>query len=256
MAIDPNVLSSKWDGLNPLLIASFFPVQKVSPESVRYEKVPDSAVVQAPLSDTSLQVDVSWDSQFEGANAETKAPTLMALLQNGGIQQTSDNVLGNGGVNQALTKFLTRFEGRTGVTKLNSTQTFHRMEPFKITTTAHFRAWENGATEVDSPVAQLFAWALPQALSEDGSIVGRFADTAHGQGDSVELLMPSLCPQVVGMTYKARTYLPLVIESIEYNLDSPINARGSFVQMAVQMTLCSLAGIDKDDWANTYKTVI
>lgn len=58
------------------------------------------------------------------------------------------------------------------------------------------------------------------------------------------------------MTYKGRTYLPLVIESIEYNLDSPINARGSFVQMAVQMTLCSLAGIDKDDWANTYKTVI
>ena len=256
MAIDPNVLSSQWDGLNPLLIASFFPVQKVSPNAFEYEKVPDSKIVHAPLSDTSLQLDVSWDSQFEDANAETKAPTLLALLQNGGIQQVSDSALGNGGVNQALTKYLSKFEGRTGVTKLNSTQTFHRMQPFKITTTAHFRAWANGSTEVDAPVAQLFEWALPQALSKDGSFVGRVLDRMNGETDTVTMLMPSECPRVIGMTYKGRTYLPIVIESIEYNLDSPISSKGAFVQMAVQMTLCSLSGIDKDDWANTYKTSI
>lgn len=256
MAIDPTVLSSQWDGLNPLLIASFFPVQKVSPNSFVYEKVPDEQTVQAPLSETNLQLDVSWDSQFEDANAETKAPTLLALLQNGGIQQVSDGVIGNGGVNQALTKYLSKFEGRTGVTKLNSTQTFHRMQPFKITTTAHFRAWSDGSVEVDAPVAKLFEWALPQALSKDGSFVGRAVGAMQGRNDEVDLLMPSECPRVIGMTYKGRTYMPIVIESIEYNLDSPISAKGAFVQMAVQMTLCSLSGIDKDDWANTYTTSI
>ena len=68
------------------------------------------------------------------------------------------------------------------------------------------------------------------------------------QKDWINALLPSQSPTMIGMTYKGRTYAPLVIESIGYPISSPINSEGHFVEMTVRMMLCSLAAIDRGDW--------
>lgn len=249
--------SSKWDGLSPHLLATFYEVKKEGDNLFRWVRDPSSNLVQAPLTDSSMQVELQWNGPFDNAGVDAKAPALMSLLQNGGIQQYSDSALGNGGVNQKLKEGLSQFEGRTGVTKLNSTQVFTGMSPLKITCTAHFRAWNDAVTEVERAVDQLYEWALPEKLSEDGSVIARSLDLAKGKegSDVVNTLMPSLCPRIIGMQYKGRNFAPLVIESIDFPMDSPINSQGKYVQMAVQLTLTTLFAIDKEYWTNT-KTVI
>lgn len=250
-------ISSKWDGLSQHLLATFYEVKKEGGNLFRWVKNPDSNVVQAPLTDTSMQIELSWNGPFDNAGVDSKAPALMSLLQNGGIQQYSDSALGSGGINQKLNEGLSQFEGRTGVTKLNSTQVFTGMSPLKITCTAHFRAWDDAISEVERAVDQLMAWALPEKLSEDGSVVARSLDAMKGKegSDLVNTLMPSLCPHVIGMQYKGRNFAPLVIESIDFPMDSPINSSGKYVQMAVQLTLTTLYAVDREYWTNT-KTVI
>lgn len=250
------IYGSKWDGLSEHLIASFYEVQKEGVNTFRWIKKEGTDVVRAPLTDASMQIELNWNDPFEDSGMDSKAPALMSLLQNGGIQANSDSFIGNGGVNQELTQYLTKFEGRTGITKLNSTQIFVSMKSFRINCTAHFRAWNDGKEEVENPVNRLMQWALPQKLSEDGPLASRGMDKAKGEIPMEEMLMPSLCPKILAMQYKGRTYAPVVIESIDYQMDSPINEKGDFTQMPVQLTICSLMAIDKDDWEESKKTVI
>ena len=50
------------------------------------------------------------------------------------------------------------------------------------------------------------------------------------------------------MTYKGRTYAPLVIESIGQPISSPVDSNGRYVELLVPMTLCSLTALDRADW--------
>ncbi|MBJ7575674.1 hypothetical protein [Luteimonas sp. MC1828] len=50
------------------------------------------------------------------------------------------------------------------------------------------------------------------------------------------------------MTYKGKTYAPLVIESIGQPIGSPVASTGRFVELLVPMTLCTLTALDRDDW--------
>lgn len=87
-------------------------------------------------------------------------------------------------------------------------------------------------------------------LALDATVVSnlnRLGDT----GDIVEALAPTQIPLKIGMSYKGRTFMPLVIESVGMPLDSSINSSGSFVFMQVPLTLCSLSAMDKDDWTKT-----
>lgn len=258
----------KWDGLNEHLIAHFFEVEdrgKQTDKSIprwvakteAKEGEDEPAHVYAPLSDVSMQMDLQWQSPFEDAGPQNKAPTIMAMAQTGAAQQETEALLGDGGINLQLTKFLNEYKGRTSITKLNSMQVFNGMTPAKISCTAHFRAWESGQIEVEEPFKQLMKWALPTALSEDGSVFTRLYKSATGQQvDGGNALMPSLCPTIIGMTYKGRTFKPLVIESIEMPLNSPINRDGKFIQLAVQLTLCTLTAIDRYDWDHYHQDVI
>jgi hypothetical protein len=50
------------------------------------------------------------------------------------------------------------------------------------------------------------------------------------------------------MKYKGVLYSPMVIESIGYPIGSPVDKNGNHVELAVPLTLCSLAAIDRSDW--------
>lgn len=238
-------LKSDWLGLSPHLIASFWPVER-SASSRTWLRIPDSPSVQAPLTESNIEVALNWQSPFEGAG-QSAMPTLQAMLQSGALQPA---VKSSG----AASNFLSGFEGRTGITKLNSTQVFGGMPPLKITVTALFRAWSDPATEVEAPVNQLMKWALPQELAPDGAIlsileaVKGLAKGASLSETAAQALLPSVAPTKIAMHYKGRTYSPLVIESIGLPIGSNVDKNGRYVEHLVPMTLCSLTAIDRKDW--------
>ncbi len=254
---DP-VLTSLWDGLSPHLIASFYEVAKTGEHTwdrIEGEGGTDPVTVLAPLTEANLEMVLNWQSPFEQSGPESRAPALMAMLQSGALQPVVDAVMGKqkegeGDAQSKSGEFLKQFEGRTGITKLNSTQVFNGMPPVKITVVALFRAWRNAASEVEAPFNKLMEWALPVELSEDGSVLARAVETAKGDMGYIEALMPSKSPTRIAMKYKGRVFSPLVIESIGMPLSSPVNSSGQFVQLAVPMTLCTLTALDRKDWSN------
>jgi hypothetical protein len=173
------------------------------------------------------------------------------MMQSGAIQ--ADFLDENGGVS----KFLGKFEGRTGITKLNSTQVFNGMPPVKMQVKAIFRAWNDPVSEVEAPFSQLVSWALPVELAVSGPI-GAVLDSIKEAIEGKPLdeavakaALPSVAPTKIAMVYKGRYYSPLVIESIGMPMDSGVDSNGNYVHMEVSMTLCTLTAIDRKDWARS-----
>lgn len=246
-------LESKWDGLSPHLLATFFDVERTS--ATEFQPVADGVRVRAPFTGSvQVSMDPKWDSPFDSAGAESRAPTLMAMLQSGQMQAIADagqrvGVV-SGDTAQKSNQFLMQFAGRTGMTKLNSTQIFVGSDPMRIQGGLIFRAWNDALEEVENPVDWLAQRALPVQLSKDGSLVARGTLAAGGELDAVSALMPSLAPSMIGMIYKGRCFYPLVIEQFAPDFGAPVNADGHFTHMQVQITLTSLAAIDREDWTN------
>jgi len=253
-SLNENALTSIWDGLSPHLIATFYEVAQTGVNAWgRIDGKTDPIAVMAPLTDATMEMVLNWQSPFEQAGPESRAPALMAMLQSGALQPVVDAVMGKtaeSGVPLRSNEFLKQFEGRTGITKLNSTQVFNGMPPVKITVTALLRAWRDAASEVEAPFNKLMEWALPIDLSDDGSMLARAAQTVRGDMGYVEALMPSKAPTRIAMRYKGRIFSPLVIESIGMPLGSPVNSSGRFVELAVPLTLCTLTALDRKDWIN------
>jgi hypothetical protein len=239
-------LSSDWGLLSKYLIASFYEVKRDG------TRVDPNVTVKAPLSEANLDVTLNWQSPFEQAGAESKAPTLFAMVQSGALQPVAD-VLG-GALGQTVASALNlestiqSLEGKTGVTKLNSTQVFNGMPPVKIQITAVFRAWKDPQKEVEDPVNQLMTWALPVKLEGDSTALSRLAkDTSS----PVDALLPSQSPTMIAMEYKGRLFSPLVIEQIGNPLSSPIDVSGRYVELSIPMSLATLTAIDRADWDNS-----
>lgn len=251
------VLSSEWIGLSPFLIAQFVAV--IKDENGIWKQDNKSEIVAAPLTEASLEVSLNWQSPFEQSGAESKFPSFMALLQSGQLEQIAKSFMAELGSSEpsSNTKFLEQFEGRTGITRLNSTQVFSGMPPIKITVSALFRAWKNPKLEVESPFDKLMEWSLPSFpdRSSDMPFIARLATTQKNIEGFLDALLPSKAPQKIAMTYKNRTYCPLVIESISMPLNSAINKKGEYVELLVPLSLASLSAIDKTDWnmTRTYK---
>lgn len=215
-----------------------------------------------------MEISLNWQSAFEHSGPENRAPTLLAMLQSGAFYPLIDALFGGGSegggsraadiaarAQQRSNEFIKQFEGRTGITKLNSTQVFNGMPPVKFQITALFRAWRDPLTEVEEPFDKLMEWALPVKLSPDGSVLARSINSARSDDAGfIEALVPSIAPVTIAMKYKGRIYSPLVIESISQPISSPVDVMGRYVEMPVQMTLGTLTAIDRDDWSN-YKTV-
>lgn len=242
-------LTSQWGQLNKHLLGEIFKLKK---DGQLWVRDPDSPAVICGVTDASLDLALNWQSPFENSGTESQAPALLAMLQTGALQPMVDAIFKPSAetveARRKSDTFLSQFEGRTGITKLNSTQVFNGMQPMKITATLVFRAWRDAVAEVERPMAQLMDWILPQALSRDGSVLGRAAETARGESSYVQMLMPSLAPVPVSFRYKGRTFTELVVETVQQNLDSPIDYQGNFVSMKLPVTLTSLTAIDRTDW--------
>jgi hypothetical protein len=245
---EKTILTSLWDGLNEHLIARFYEVdRKMNPIG--------NVEVWAPLTEANLEMTLSWNSPFENSGPESKAPVLLAMLNSGAFKPVIDAIFGNSKnvdaseISKKSSEFVKQFEGRTGITKLNSTQVFTGMPPVSIPVTALFRAWRDPEKEVENPIDQLTNWALPEELSPDGTIVSRVINAASGNAGVLDVLLPSKSPTMIAMLYKGRTYGPLVIESIAKPLSGPVYRDGiNNAELQVTMVLCSISAIDRSDW--------
>lgn len=241
-----NKLSSKWDGLSDHLIARIYEVNSKG-------EALGGPVIHAPFTgDVSLDIDLSWTSPFEGSGADSAAPTFSAGLQSGATREIAENIgtafgVGTTGVSGALAQA----EGRTGMTKLNSTQIFTGMPPLRIQGELLFRAWSDPTSEVEAPIDQLMAWAMPKKLAKIGTMITAAADYATSDKGLVESMFPSEVPSLLAVTYKGRTYSPVVIERIGMPLSSPVDAGGRFTQMKMPITIASLRAWDREDWAKS-----
>lgn len=258
-------LSSEWSGLSPHLLAKFYEVTRQE-NGGTWVASPSGITVVAALTESNLEATLNWQSPFEQSGPEASMPTLMAMLQSGAIQPLIEAMgvvakvgaekVGAAGADPIIDRVTGEalaaakgLEGRTGITRLNSMQVFSGMPPIKLQVTALFRAWKDPATEVEAPFNQLMSWALPEKLSELGPILSRAADYAVGGSTSItDVLAPSKAPAKIAMTYKGKTYAPLVIESIGQPINSPIDSNGRFVELLVPMTLCTLTALDRQDW--------
>jgi hypothetical protein len=247
------ILSSDWSGLNPLLLARIYEVR--SNEDGTVSPVADAPQVHAPIIwDTSIEYTLSWQSPFENNSPETKLPAITAMLQSGALQpfinQLASTLAGAGMESAAklvkgATPTVQDFQGRTGITRLNSTQVFTGMPPVKIPITLLFRAFFDAYTECEAPFAQLMQWALPGELSKNGVVMGLIEGKRL-----LDVPMPSKAPALVALDYRGKVYAPLVIESIAEPITAPMATTGNSASMQVPITLCTLAAMDAPEMAS------
>lgn len=271
-ASEAKILTSLWDGLSTHLIAKFYPVKKLVDGSGWAQSrdrqheisaadnyvVDDGFEVHCPITDGTSEITLGWHSPFEGMGAESKIPTLSAQLQSGVLSSTVQSMLGGVGLlNQDGTSkigsvdFLKQANGRTSVSKLNSTQVFSGMPPVKMSMTLWFRALKDPIREVRDPIQQLKEWALPQYLADEGLIAG--ALNHGGSRSPVETIFPSMAPSIIGMKYGDGTYMPLVIESLSEPFTNPRSEKGVMLSCSVQVTLATLTALDRRDVQKMYR---
>jgi hypothetical protein len=250
-AFDANAIGPKNRGLSRHLIADFYPVMHGSGGWVRKT---GAVSIKVPLTEADMSIALNWHSPFENSGIDSMAPTLAAAFQTGVVSDSlaaigrllPESMQSSLGDKLGLEDTARELRGRTGITTLNSMQVFSGMPPIKLSVTAIFRAWADPVAEVERPVSMLTKWALPVHLDKR-SLAQRLAGSGNKQG-LLNALFPSSSPVIVGCAYKRRLFAPMVIESVELPLSSPIDQDGYFVFMPVTMTLCSLTGIDRDDW--------
>lgn len=246
---DSVVLSSDWTGLNPHLVAAIYPVNN---KGLRFGV--EMVEVQGALTACDLEQSLTWQSPFENSSPDTKAPALTAMLQSGAIANVLSDLRRSGSGNNIDQNSLSdqsgaestirEFQGRTGITQANSTQIFTGQPPAKITLTMLFRAFSDPQKEVEIPLQKLWSWAVAQELAAD-SIVSRVSNADRSIKGYLSALLPSTVPQMVGFQYKRRSFGPMVIESIGEPMNSPIDSTGTYTEIAVPITLCSLTALDK-----------
>lgn len=232
----PVVLTSDWGNLSPHLIAEFWAID-------RKGKRIDDITVKAALIESNLEIALTWSSPFENQSSSNFMPTLQMMVQSGAIEGVSSKASSIFGSD--LQRLAHGLEGRTGITKLNSTQVYVGGQAAKFNITALFRAWKDPIKEVHEPFDQLMKWALPVELSEEGSLAVRLLE----DGFSYKTAFPSKAPVLLAVKYKDSTYWPLVIESISKDTNAPVDKNGKFVELSVPVQLSTLTAIDRSDWS-------
>lgn len=254
-------LTSNWGSLNSQLIAYIAPCDKSGKVT--------GGTISAPLIDANLAQQFGWSSPFENYTADSKSPTLAAMLQTGMIPNliqaidAKDDSGGEGsnGALSVLAQFLQQGEGRTGITKLNSTQVFTGHEPMKLDGTLVFRAFADPYTEVTKPLLALWKMAYPKSLADGTVLLNNVQDVMNDAGglldgdtskmDSlVKLVFPSESPSYVAVKYRGITYAPMVIENISRPLTNPTCALGD-VFATVQISLGTQRSWDAKDVENS-----
>lgn len=261
------VLGSQWGGenygLNKHLIAKIYPVDSKGVPDTNVGENASAVMVAAPLTDGNLDASFNWQSPFENTGTDSKLPAISQLLQSGQAEtmlMLISSILpsdSQGIIGEAKNKLLDlaaqakKLTGRTGITKLNSRQVFSGMPPIKIPITLYFRAWADPMSEVEKPINQLFAWALPQFLAQ--SVAEEVLKDVGKKNFNLSSLFPSTIPRFVALEYGGRTYKPLVIESIGQPLIMPRDSNGAMLSASIQLTLATLDAWDIKDYADSLK---
>lgn len=264
------VLSSDWGNLSPTLIAKFYPLKRDSAgtgwEQSRDVReisaadnfsVDDGFEVHCPISDGTSEMSLNWTSPFEGAGAESKAPTLSSMLQSGTLSSnlqafiTKMGLDPKSGASDKALSSLAQATGRTGITKLNSTQVFTGMPPIKFSLTMHFRAVSDPLKEVRDPISQFEEWSVPTFLASDGVIANAIQNGASQS--LLQTVYPSVSPQIIGMRYGDMTYEPLVIEGVSKPITNPRDESGVMISCSVQVSLATLTAWDRRDFRKSYR---
>ena len=250
---------SQWGALSKHLFATLYPCDAKGVEKT--SSTGASSAISAPATDVQFESTLNWQSPFESSGPESKAPTIMALIQTGQVATLANALqlaLEGSPVNIG-TDFLKNLaskaesaakalEGRTGITKLNSRQVFSGMPPIRITMVLHFRAVSDPDIEVIQPYQQLLEWAWPQKLAEAG-VVSEILTSGDGV---IRAMFPSIAPQMVGFQFGNERFRPMVIESVGNQLDGPKDSQGRPIYRSVQITLATLTALDANDVASIF----
>lgn len=247
---------SQWGGLSEFLFAIIFPCDAKGVETLDEKGL--TLGIAAPATEVMFDSTLNWQSAFEQAGPETKAPTIMALLQTGQIaavanalqSQLPDGPAGDLARDMAkkTENWAKSLEGRTGITKLNSRQVFSGMPPVRITLILHLRAVTDPEAEVVAPYEKLLGWSWPQKLAPNGVV----SEIITNGGNFIHAMFPSEAPQMVGFRYGNNRYSPMVVESISNPLDGPMDSKGRPIYRSVQLTLATLTALDKNDVASIF----
>jgi hypothetical protein len=247
-------MNNSFTGLNKHLICSIYPMKRVG-DGADWERDNSETPFEAPLTQATLDMASNWTSPFESNGVESSFPALAQMAQSGMFRDVLQALGSRIPPESERTKeFIDGVEksarqlvGRSGVTKLNSTQVWQGAAPIKITVSAFLRAFKSPVAEVEEPIKRLQSWVVPRRLAKDGIISSTIKN-----GASLLALMPSEVPTIVGFAYKNRIFQPMVIESCSDPLDAPISKYGNRISAVVQLTLCSLTALDRSDWTDTY----
>lgn len=271
---------SSYGSLDPKLLAKITLVDK------KGNSVHDAPEVFAIMTDGEFELGSQYNSPFENQNPDQRFSTLAGMLQSGDLVPSLGTIGGGvasffkpvagavesvakavlpeyvfsissvaadafkeqaSGVVGAATKRLSSLEGRTTLSKVNSTQIFVSTTPVKISCTLFFRAWANAYSEVEQQIQRLQEWTLPQELSETGVITSLATDF------SLESLFPSIIPPFVSLTYGGLTYTPLFLESVSTPLVVERDESGNRLAASVTCSFVSRQAWDKNDVRKLYK---
>lgn len=206
----------------------------------------------AAVIDAEMTVESQYTTPFENSNPEQKLPTLLGMLQAGTGAETASQVSKAFGItlSEETEESLNRFQGRSNLTKANSTQVFVSSQPINLPATLLFSAWQNAKIEVEDQIKLLQQWSLPKELVE-GTLLGNAAEN----GFSVDSAFPSTAPPYVAVYFGGKRYFPMLISSCSAPLAVPMDTGGNRMQLQVQVTFLSRTAWDAQNINQLYTGV-
>ncbi|OOS55247.1 hypothetical protein B9X63_06845 [Acinetobacter baumannii] len=211
-----------------------------------------SPVIRALLTDGDKSIESQWQTPFENSNPELKMPMLMAGLQSGQLSQVAEQMQSNP-IAQVLSKLgvqdaMQSVEGRTNLTKVNTTQVFLSTSSVRLNLSIFFLAFSDAKTEVEDRIMQLEAWSLPVSLSSDSTL----QNVVNDSNSTLEGLFSGVIPPFVSLTTHGKTYKPFIIESVSAPIVAPIDEKGNRLSLAVNISLLSRTAWDSKDIYSLY----
>lgn len=217
---------------------------------VTFQDKKTGTFVRARIISYSVSNQAEWANKFEGSDADSKVPTISAILQSGIYSDKSDK--------------LSHLAGKTLITKAQSVQVWTGLQPQEVSFELEFRAFTNASQEVEQPIQALIKMMSPQLnnnmLSNASALLaGSFLDEILTTTDKANKIAGSISekdakllgevPSDISVSFLSKRFNSTYrIESMEESIDEiKIDRQGNRVYQIVSLTLGSTAGIMKSD---------
>ena len=234
-----------------------------------------SPVVEAVMTDGDFTVESQYQTPFENSNPENRLPNLLGMAQSGEASAALGRIAENIGsaanatnpekaagfaaaaarklaeatgadvLGRAIGSAFESLQGKTNLTKINSTQVFVSTGSVRMSVTLFFMAFKDAKTEVEDQISLLQQWALPQSLSDTGLLENLSKNGLAG-------LFPSTVPPFVSIVYSGKSYQPFLIESVGVPIVGPIDRHGNRLSATVTLSLISRQAWDKTNITKLY----